>query len=135
MEAAIAAGAIAPLLERRGFDDSHQQGGESPVVPLDPGDDLVHGFDVMIIEAAAQGIGEELLGEAAVEVAPEVVLEDLLQVADVLERLAREQLAGGVDRLLALGLAPHSQGIEVLERQPERVHPARDTSAQSALVR
>ena len=52
-----------------------------------------------------------------------VGLEDLLQVPDVLERFAGDQLARGVDRLAPLLLAPHPQGVEVLQGQAQRVHP------------
>ena len=77
-------GSVPPLLERGRFDDARQQGGEPPVLAFEPVDDPVDRLDVVILEPAPEGVGQQLLGQAAVEVDAVLVLEDLLQVADVL---------------------------------------------------
>ena len=56
------------LLERGRLDDARQQGREPAVAALEPVDDLVDRLDVVVLEPAAEGVGQQLLGQAAVEV-------------------------------------------------------------------
>src|ERR1043165_7177130 len=104
----------AHLLEGRGVDDAHQQGGEPTVVLLHRADDAVDGLDVVIFGATSQRVGHELVGQRAIEVTPVGGGEDLLELGHAVERLARDQLAGREDRLAALGVAPLSERVEVL---------------------
>ena len=83
----------AALLERGGFDDARDQGRGAAVLRLDPLHDRVDGLHVGRLEAAAEGIGQQLLGQAAVEVAAMPLDQDPLQLPDVPERFARDQLA------------------------------------------
>ena len=64
----MAGARIAPLLERRRFDHAHQQRGELAAVPVEALDDPVNRLDVGRLEPAAQGVGQQLLGDATVEV-------------------------------------------------------------------
>ena len=60
--------------------------------------------------------------------------ENLLHVADVLERFAGDELASGINRLAAFGVAPHAEGVEVFQREPERVHAVVARAAQRLLA-
>ena len=53
--------------ERLALDDGQDQGREPVFVAGEPGDDLVDGPAIGSIEAAAEGVGQHLLGEAAGE--------------------------------------------------------------------
>ena len=81
-------GVQAALLERGGFDDAEEQAGEVAVFAFQPLDDLIHVRYVVIFQATPDGVGQEFLGEGAIELRAVVGGEDALQVADVLEGLA-----------------------------------------------
>ncbi len=61
-------GRCPPLLERGRFDDAREQGATACPSSLRAVDDLVHRLHVVVLEAAAEGVGQHLLGQAAVEV-------------------------------------------------------------------
>ena len=94
-------GDVPPFLKRRRFDHAHEQGRKSPPLPIQSFHDLVDRLDIMVVEAAPQGVSEQLFGQAAVKIQAMPFFEDALQVADVVERLAREQPARRIDRLPA----------------------------------
>src|SRR3982751_4628713 len=72
-----------PPLERGGFDDAQEQGGGAAALPLDPLHEDIDGLHVGRPQAAPEGVGQELLAEAAVEVAPMVGDQGALQLPDV----------------------------------------------------
>src|SRR4051812_38806062 len=53
-----------------------------------------------------------------------LVLDNSLQLANSIEFLARHQLARSIDWQSLIGISPHSHRVEILERQPERIHPS-----------
>src|SRR5262245_56238931 len=57
-----------PLLKRRRGDDPLEEDREASVLAVKALDDAIDGLHVIVLETAPQCIGQELLGEAAVEV-------------------------------------------------------------------
>ena len=92
------------------------------VLLLDAGDDGVHGGDVGGFEAAADRVGEHFFRQAAVEILAALDGEHALQLAHIGELFAGDELAGGVDLLAVLLLAKQPEGVEIFQRQPERIH-------------
>jgi hypothetical protein len=58
------------MLKGSGFDHPEQQGGGSPFFGLQFGHDLIDGMNVLIFEAATQGVGEKLFRQATIEIQP-----------------------------------------------------------------
>ena len=63
-------------------------------------DDFVHGGNIIIFHAAAEGVGQQFFGQAAVEFQFMVGDEDVLELGDVGEGLAGGELPGRIDLLL-----------------------------------
>ena len=93
---------------------------------MQPLHDFVNGFDIVIFEAAANGVSEQLLSQAAEVIKPMVRCEKPFQIAHALERFACHQFAASCNRLFALLVAPHSERVEILEREADRVHARMD---------
>src|SRR5262245_35913696 len=74
-----------------------------------------------MVEPAADRVRQQLAGERADEVFL-VVDQQRPQSGDALESSAVGKTRRGLDRRVVASLAPFSQGIEILERKPERVH-------------
>ncbi len=60
--------------------------------------------------------------------------EQPFQLAHALERFARDQFASGFNRLFALLITPHSERVEILEGQADRVHARMATGAERLLA-
>src|SRR5690349_9044176 len=84
-------------------------------------------------ERAPDGIGEHLLAQAAVVIAPALGDQDALELFDARERLAGHKRSGGVDRAVALLFAPDPQRVEVLKAEPQRVHAVVASAARGVL--
>src|SRR4051812_7649511 len=85
-----------PLLERVTLDDFDDQGGEPVVPPARGVHERAHRPPVVPLQAAAEGVGEHLLGGAAHERVP-VRTQDFPEPGGTLERPAVGEDAGGVD--------------------------------------
>src|ERR1043166_6014395 len=48
--------------------------------------------------------------------------QNLLQFDDICEALSAQQFAGGVDPLPSFLFSPHAHGVEVIQRQSQRIH-------------
>ena len=66
------------FLEGGRFNHTHQQAGEAAIVFFELFDDLVHRLDVRILQATANRVGEQLFGEAFIELAAMVIGQDAL---------------------------------------------------------
>ena len=111
------------VTKRFAFDDGKNQGREPVVVAGEPGDDLVDGAAVGSVEAAAQGVGEHLLGEAAGErIAARPGARSSARRDH--ESSPAGQMSRGIDRLVSVRGPPAADGVEVLEAEAERVHAA-----------
>src|ERR1041384_1776979 len=58
------------LLEGRGFDHAHQQRREPAVVLFHRPDDAVDGLHVVILSTTTHCVGQEFVGQRAIEVTP-----------------------------------------------------------------
>src|SRR5260370_25175529 len=109
------------LLERLALVDFQHQtrklGLPLPHVPRD----LINRTFVVPFHAAAQGVGQHLLGQAVGERGI-ALLEDRPQLRRAVERLSAGQHARGVDVLVSLFRAPGADRVEVLEAEAQRVH-------------
>jgi len=91
--------------------------------------ELVDGGGVVVLDAAADGVGEEFFGEGAVEVFFALGGEDVLEGGDISEGFTGDQLAGGVDGLAVFARTEAAEGIEVFEAQADGVHAGVTTAA------
>src|SRR5262249_9504369 len=82
------------LLEGFALHNRHHEREEAILIATDCGADVVQSALVVRLDAAAQRVGEHLLGEAATEFAGAHGLEDLPQLARAVERLPARQRAG-----------------------------------------
>src|SRR4051794_11494058 len=96
------------------LDDFEYQRGEAVVVLFEGRDDAIDGPLVVVLQAAAQGVGQQLLRQAAAEQVA-LALEDGLQLARPLERLAVRQRPGSVHGEVAVLCAELADGAVVLE--------------------
>jgi len=104
----------AHFLERRGLDDAHQHSRETSAIAFEPLHDLIDGLHVVVLEAAAQRVGQQLLRQAAVKVHAMFVGENVLQLADAVERFARDQSAQEASGRRQSGTAGAMSGSELL---------------------
>src|SRR5581483_11340 len=79
-------------------------------------------LDIIKLEAAPEGVGKQFFGQATVKVQPVPGYDGLLDLTQVVELFTGNEFARGIDGFAALAFAPHSQGVEILHRQSERVH-------------
>src|SRR5690242_2563771 len=98
------------------MDDAVEESGSAPVGSSQRVYDPVYRHHIVIVQPATEGVGQQLLRNRSVEILRVMGDENLLELFDVLETLAREQLARGIDRLASFPVAPHAKGIEVIER-------------------
>jgi len=76
---------------------------------------------------------ELLHGEAAVEVLTMVCGQNVSQLAHVIETFAGDQFAGGIDVLVAFGVTPNAECVEILHGQSNGIH-ARMTGRAERLI-
>ena len=69
---------VSPFLKRRRLDHAHQQDRETAFAALQLLGDAVDSFHVIVFRPAAQGIGQELFGQAVVKVPAPRILQDAL---------------------------------------------------------
>ena len=88
----------------------------------EPIDDHVDRERVAVVEAAAERVGQHLLGEAAVEIHAALGGQNALEPAHIREVFTRDELPGGIDPLLHFLLAPAAHRVEIFKCEAERVH-------------
>src|SRR5688500_11285342 len=110
-----------PHLEWRAFDDAEDHDGPAVLVSRRIAHDLAHGRAVIRLDAAAERVSEQPLGERVEE---QVLFAEqhFAQAARAVEGSAVGQHTGGIDRTRTDGVAPAAQAVEILQREAERVH-------------
>ena len=92
------------------------------VIGLEALDDFIHGRRVVVFEAATERVGQKFFGQRAVKFLAMIFGENFFQVFHVLKRFAGHQLAGGVHGISRFVGAPQAEGVEIFQREAERVH-------------
>src|SRR5262249_42688837 len=108
------------VAERQAPDDLRHQDRELVVALRQRRHDGVDGRPVVVLEAAAQSVDHQLLGQVAGEEVL-LVLQDLLQLARPLERLVVGQRPTRVYVELAVLRPPLADGVVVLEGEADGV--------------
>ena len=111
-------------LKLHAVDDAEHDGREAILVGFRGADDLSDQGHVVGAEAAAEPVDQELFGQRLHEdIRP--FQERLAQPVHAVDLVAVGEHVGGLDRHAALvAQPPRAHGVEVLEREPDRVHQA-----------
>src|SRR5262249_12134839 len=108
------------LAERLAGDDAEYQARKALTVGGKAAHDALDGAGVGRLQLAAQGVGEQLLGQAVHEVRGALGQEGA-QLVRAAKRAAVGQSAAGVDGLPAVTATPGADGVKVLQPEAERV--------------
>src|SRR5439155_19596139 len=95
--------------------------------------DLVHGALVVVLEAAAQGIGQHFFGKATQEIVALALQQKGCQLIRPVERFPGDQLAGGVNGEIPFLVAPFADAVEILQAKTDRIHARMAGSADGVL--
>lgn len=110
-------------MKRQANDDLLDEGVEAVAGVGQFGGDAIDDGFVGALEAAAEGVDQELFGEAAEERLA-AVKQQLFEFAGAVEFSGAGQSAGGVDGCLAIEVAPFADGIKIFEAEAEGIHAA-----------
>src|SRR5689334_359654 len=112
----------APHLKCRTGHDAHHQSLEPIVVGRGRAHDRAHARHVLVIERTTERVRHELLGQVLHELI-RLAQQRVAQIVRAIEQRAVRQLAVRVDRAAreAIALAVLADGVEVLQREAERI--------------
>jgi len=114
---------------RRGFhvhreswapDDAHEQRRESIVVFGCIVRDRPDQWHILVLQTAADGIGQQLLRHGLCKQVA-VARRELAQAPDAFERGAVVRDAGGIDRLAGIRSPPLADAVEIFHGEPQRL--------------
>src|SRR5205085_4525094 len=107
--------------KRQALDDLQHEGRKAVIVGGQSFSNLVYNWSVVALKAAAQGVGQQFLGQAFGETVA-VGAQDGFQLARPFERATIGERARRINRKLTVTHAPRADGVKVFQPEAQRIH-------------